>query len=51
MADKDKLRAMVDALVDDNAEQAQVDFHGYLEDKMREKINPVADDSDDDNAE
>ena len=44
MDDKDKLRYMIDALVDDNSEQAEVDFHQYLEDKMKEVIHPVEDD-------
>lgn len=36
--DKDKLRDMLDSLIDDNPEQAQVHFHSYLEDKMKEKV-------------
>lgn len=41
MADKEKLRDMLDAIVDDNNEQAQVAFHSYLEDKMKEVLNPA----------
>lgn len=51
MADKDKLRNMLDAIVDDNNDQAQVDFHGYLENKMREIINPAEEVKDDDDTE
>ena len=40
MADKDKLRDMLDSLIDDNNDQAQVHFHGYLEDKMRDMLRP-----------
>lgn len=41
MADKKKLNDMLDALIDKNPEQAQVQFHSYLEDKMREVLQPV----------
>lgn len=41
MADKEKLRDMLDAMIDQNAEQAQVNFHSYLEDKMREVLHPA----------
>jgi len=48
MADKEKLRDMLDALIDDNSDKAQVDFHSYLSDKMKEVIHPdVADDGKD----
>ncbi len=40
MADKQKLRDMLDSLIDQNSDQAQVDFHGYLEDKMKEVLSP-----------
>ena len=43
MADKDKLRDMLDALIDDKSEQAQVAFHSYLETKMKDVLNPPAD--------
>jgi hypothetical protein len=38
MADNDKIRDMLDALIDDNSEKAQVDFHSYLSDKMKETL-------------
>jgi len=38
MADNDKLRDMLDALIDDNSEKAQVDFHSYLSDKMKDTL-------------
>lgn len=40
MADKDKLQSMLDALIDSKDEQAQVHFHNYLEDKMKEVLHP-----------
>lgn len=41
MADTDKLKDMLDNLINDKPEQAQVDFHAYLQDKMQEVIKPV----------
>ncbi len=41
MADKDKLQAMLDSLIDNKDEQAQVHFHSYLEDKMKEVLHPA----------
>ena len=43
MVDKSKLKDMLDSMIDDNSDQAQVDFHSYLEDKMKEIVNPAAD--------
>lgn len=40
MADKEKLKDMLDAIIDDNSEKAEVDFHEYLGGKMRDAINP-----------
>ena len=40
MADKQKLRDMLDSLIDDKSDQAQVDFHQYLEVKMKDVLNP-----------
>jgi hypothetical protein len=42
MADKDKLQAMLDSLIDNKDEQAHVHFHSYLEDKMKEVLHPQA---------
>lgn len=36
MPDKDKLSDMLDNLIDNNPEQAQMDFHNYLQDKMQD---------------
>lgn len=47
MADKGKLKDMLDSLIDDNSDAAQVDFHSYLGDKMKE-VAGTADVSDDD---
>jgi hypothetical protein len=43
MADKDKLRDMIDSMIDDNSEKAEVDFHGYVTGKMQDvlDINPA----------
>lgn len=41
MADKKKLKDMLNSIVDKNDEQAQVFFHDYLEDKMRDVLKPV----------
>ena len=38
MVDKEKLRDVLDALIDDNSEKAQVDFHSYLSDKMKDSM-------------
>lgn len=40
---KEELRSFLDAMVDDNTEQAQVHFHSYLEDKMKGIISPQSD--------
>ena len=38
MADKEKLNNMLDNLINDKGEQAQVDFHDYLGGKMKEVL-------------
>lgn len=38
MAETDKLRDMLDNLINDKPEQAQVNFHSYLQDKMQEVV-------------
>lgn len=43
MADKKKLDDMLNSIIDKNDEQAQVFFHDYLEDKMRDVLKPVVD--------
>ena len=48
MADTEKLRAMLDNIIDDKGEQAQIEFHSYLQDKMQEVMGgeqEVADDA------
>ena len=38
---KDKrLSDMLDNLIDNNAEQAEVNFHDYLQDKIQNTLNP-----------
>lgn len=40
---QEQLRKFLDAMIDDNSEQAQVHFHGYLEDRMKNIVNPQED--------
>lgn len=40
MVDKKKLNDMLDSLIDKNEVEAQVQFHSYLEDKMKEVLRP-----------
>lgn len=53
MADKEKLRDMLDNLIDDKGEQAQVDFHDFLGGKMKEVlgVEPVENAAEDNNEE
>ena len=39
MADKDKLNQMLDDLIDNKGEQAEIHFHDYLQTKMQEIIH------------
>lgn len=39
MSDTDKLTNVLDNIIDQNAEQAQVNFHDYLRDKIQSVIN------------
>lgn len=39
-SEKNKLNDMLDSLIDDKDEQAEVHFHGYLEDKMKGVMQP-----------
>lgn len=36
MADTEKLKSMLDNIINDKQEDAQVDFHSYVTDKMKE---------------
>ena len=52
MADNSKLNDMVDHLINQKPEQAQVDFHGYIKGKMKEVVSGQKDnESDKDNEE
>ena len=51
MADLDKLRDMLDAVIDDNGDKAEVDFHEYLGGKMRDAINPGSGEEEDESDE
>ena len=46
MADKEKLKNMLDNLINDKSEQAQVDFHDYLGDKMKDTLGVSAPETD-----
>jgi hypothetical protein len=37
---KDKIGQMVDALINNKPEEAQISFHDYLGSKMKEKLHP-----------
>ena len=39
MADKSQLSDMLDALINDKSEEAQIAFHQYLGSRMREEIH------------
>lgn len=39
MADKEKLKDMLDAIIDNNTEKAEVDFHSYLQGKMKDVMH------------
>lgn len=52
MTDKEKLNDMLDSLIDNKDEQAQIAFHGYLEDKMKDVLGTKVDvDEESDNKE
>lgn len=42
MADTDKLQNMLDDLINQKPEQAQVAFHDYLQNKMQDLISNVS---------
>lgn len=46
MADTEKLSSVLDSLIDQNTEQAQVDFHEYLRGKMQEVIGSQPEETD-----
>jgi len=39
MADREQLSQMIDSLIDSKPEEAQVAFHHYLSDKMKDELN------------
>lgn len=39
MSDKEKLYSMVDAIINNEHEKAEVDFHGYLQGKMQNMVS------------
>ena len=43
MADKEQLDKMLDSLVNDKGEQAEIYFHDYLQGKMQEVIHGEVD--------
>ena len=48
MADLEKLKDMLDALMDDKGEEAQIAFHSYTKEKMQDLIHPPVDNASDD---
>lgn len=42
MSDKEQLRNMLDNIINDKAEDAQVNFHSYLQGKMQEVLGTAA---------
>lgn len=46
MAEKDKINDMVDNLINQKPEQAQVDFHDYVTTKIKEITGQTNNDSD-----
>jgi len=38
MDKREKLQSMLDAIIDDKNDQAQVDFHQYLQNKMQSAL-------------
>ena len=40
MENKEDLEKMVDALIKNKSEEAQIDFHRYLAPKMKDFMNP-----------
>ena len=47
MADTQKLKDMLDNIVDGNTADAQIDFHEFLRGKMQDHLGTGADDADD----
>ena len=45
MADKEKLNDMLDALINNKPEDAQIAFHDYLGARMREEIQGVSEET------
>ena len=41
MSGKDKLKDMLDAIVNKNNDSAKVTFHSYLQDKFKSVLNPT----------
>jgi hypothetical protein len=39
MSDKTQLQGMLDNLINDKAEEAQINFHQYLQDKMKDVLS------------
>ena len=39
MSDIEQLDKMLDNIMDDKGEQAEIDFHGYLQGKMQEVLH------------
>ena len=49
MSENEQLDKMLDNIMDDKHEQAEINFHDYLQGKMQEVLHGVVPDVDDDN--
>jgi len=43
MAEIEKLRNMIDSLIDDNGQKAETDFHDYTKEKIKELLQGTED--------
>ena len=50
MDEKEKLRSMLDNLINDNGEEAELDFHSYLQGKMQDELGMVAKEPEDESS-
>jgi len=51
MADTERLQAMLDNIIKDKGEEAQIDFHSYFVPKSKEVLHPGLNDDETNNEE
>lgn len=51
MADTERLQSMLDNIIKDKGEEAQIDFHSYFVPKSKEVLHPELDDDEKNNEE